>query len=67
MALPIPVYEASFVIEYGNMERWRYYISELIIFNLSIFQSFNISILDKGGWAYLYNSYETKRYSKERL
>ena len=53
MALPIPVYEASFVIEdgkmeiwkYGNMEkwkdgkmeRWRYYISELIIFNLLIF------------------------------
>jgi len=45
MALPIPVYEASFVIEYGNMERWkygkmeiwRYYISELIIFNFSIF------------------------------
>ena len=24
MALPIPVYEASFVIEYGNMERWKY-------------------------------------------
>jgi len=47
------VYEASFVIEYGkmekwkygkmekwkygNMEKWRYYISELIIFNISIF------------------------------
>jgi hypothetical protein len=24
MALPIPVYEASFVIEYGNMEIWKY-------------------------------------------
>jgi hypothetical protein len=23
MALPIPVYEASFVIEYGKMEKWK--------------------------------------------
>ena len=52
MALPIPVYEASFVIEYGNMERWRYGKMErwkygkmeILYQRADNFQSFNLSI-----------------------